>query len=180
VPPKSVAARIEARIHLIRGERVMLDADLATLYGVTTGALNQAVDRNADRFPDDFCFRLTAAELVALKSQSVISIRGRGGRRRSHPRAFTEHGVAMLSSVLHSPRAIAVNILVMRTFIQLRRALSDTAHLGHRIDAIERRIDVHGAVLETSFRRCGPSNEPHRKHAARSVSGRRLDSQFAI
>jgi 2-phospho-L-lactate guanylyltransferase (CobY/MobA/RfbA family) len=147
VPSKSVVQRIDALIHEIRSERVMLDADLATLYGVSTAGLNQAVDRNADRFPDDFCFRLTTAEIAALKSQSVISIRGRGGRR-SRPRAFTEHGVAMLSSVLHSQRAIAVNILVVRTFIQLRRRLSQTARLGHRMDEIERRIDVHSSVLQ--------------------------------
>ena len=147
MPPKSVAARIEARIYGIRGERVMLDADLAALYGATTAALNQAVDRNADRFPDDFCFRLTAAELRTLKSQSVISIRGRGGRTRSHPRAFTEHGVAMLSSVLRSPRAIAMNILIMRTFVQLRRTMSATTQLGHRVDDLERKVDVHGTVL---------------------------------
>ena len=123
MPPKSVVAQIEARIHVIRGERVMLDADLAVLYGVSTAALNQAVDRNAGRFPGDFCFRITAAERAALKSQSVISIRGRGGRR-SQPRAFTEHGVAMLSGVLSSARAVTVNILIMRTFVQLRRTMS--------------------------------------------------------
>ena len=124
----------------------MLDADLAVLYGVSTAALNQAVDRNAGRFPGDFCFRITAAERAALKSQSVISIRGRGGRR-SQPRAFTEHGVAMLSGVLSSARAVMVNILIMRTFVQLRRTLTKTTELGHRVDNLERQVDVHGAVL---------------------------------
>src|SRR5258707_11701315 len=102
----------------------MLDSDLAALYGVSTAALNQAVERNAGRFPDDFSFRLTTSERAVLKSQFVISIRGRGGRR-SQPRAFTEHGVAMLSSVLRSERAIAVNILLVRAFIQLRRVVTE-------------------------------------------------------
>ena len=130
----------------------MLDADLAALYGVTTAGLNQAVDRNADRFPDDFCFRRTAGELVALKSQSVIPLRGRGGRRRSQPRAFTEHGVAMRSSVLRSERAVAVNILIMRTFVQLRRTLNETTELGHRMDSLERRATVMARSYRTSLR----------------------------
>jgi ORF6N domain len=147
VPPKSVAARIEARIHVIRGERVMLDADLAALYGVSTGRLNEAVRRNHGRFPDDFMFRLSAEETADLISQIAISNSpGRGGRRKL-PFAFTEHGVAMLSSVLRSERAIAVNILVMRTFVHLRRSLNETAELGHRVDEIEHQIDSHDAIL---------------------------------
>src|SRR4029077_7938765 len=117
---------IEARIHVIRGERVMLDADLAALYGVTTGRLNEAVQRNHARFPDDFMFRLNAEEAAGLISQIAISKNpGRGGRRKL-PFAFTEHGVAMLSSVLRSERAVAVNILIMRTFVRLRRSLNET------------------------------------------------------
>ena len=138
MPPKSVAARIEARIHVIRGERVMLDADLAALYGVETKALNLAVRRNRGRFPPDFMFQLTLAEATSLRFQTEISKIGRGGRRY-RPHAFTEHGVAMLSSVLRSERAIAVNILIMRTFVQLRRALHETTRLALRVDAIERR-----------------------------------------
>jgi hypothetical protein len=108
VPPKSVAARIEARIDVIRGERVMLDSDLAALYGVATGRLNEAVRRNTGRFPDDFMFRITPAELNTLLSQIAIANRpGRGGSR-DLPHAFTEQGVAMLSSVLRSDRAVAV------------------------------------------------------------------------
>jgi len=146
VPAKSVAARIETRIHVIRGERVMLDADLAALYGVTTGALNLATRRNPGRFPADFMFRLTREE-AGLIFQIEISKIGRGGRR-FQPYAFTEQGVAMLSSVLRSERAVAVNILIMRTFVQLRRAINEVKDLSRRIDGIERRIDVHGAVLE--------------------------------
>jgi len=147
VPPKSVAARIEARIHVIRGERVMLDADLAALYGVTTAALNLAVRRNPGRFPPDFLFQLTPDETARLIFQIEISKIGRGGRR-FRPYAFTEHGVAMLSSVLRSERAIAVNILIMRTFVQLRHALSETNELGHRLDGIERTVGVHDAILK--------------------------------
>jgi hypothetical protein len=147
VPTKSVAARIEARIHVIRGERVMLDADLAALYGVETRIVNRAVSRSLRRFPADFMFQLTAVETDHLKSQIGTSSPGHGGRRKL-PFAFTEHGVAMLSSVLRTDRAVAVNILIMRTFVQMRHTLSETTELGHRIDGIERRIDVHGAVLE--------------------------------
>ena len=136
---RSVAARIEARIHVIRGERVMLDVDLAALYGVQTGRLNEAVRRNRSRFPTDFMFRLTVAETERLLSQVAIANRPRRGGSRDLPYAFTEHGVAMLSSVLRSSRAVAVNILIVRTFVQLRRTVSETTELGHRIDGIERR-----------------------------------------
>jgi ORF6N domain len=124
--------RIEQRILLIRGQKVMLDADLAELYGVPTRVMNQTVKRNIERFPEDFMFRLTVKETAglrdylgtaALRSQSVISNRGRGGRRYL-PLAFTEQGVAMLSSVLRSPRAVQVNIAIMRAFVKLREILA--------------------------------------------------------
>lgn len=118
----------------------MFDADLAELYGVTTSALNQAVDRNPARFPVDFAFRLTAQEITILKSQIVISRRGWGGRRRSLPRAFTEQGVAMLSSVLHSPRAIAANVLIMRAFVRLRQMQREYAELRQRLAELENRL----------------------------------------
>ncbi len=105
----------------------MLDADLAVLYDVTTGALNQAVKRNAERFPGDFMFRLTAEEGAYLKSQIVIS-NGWGGRRRSLPLAFTEQGVAMLSGVLNSPRAVKVNVAIMRAFVRMREAMFRTGN----------------------------------------------------
>ncbi len=147
MPAKSVAARIEARIHVIRGERVMLDADLAALYGVETRTLNQAIGRNRRRFPADFMFRLTAGEVSNLTSQIVMSSSRAHGGRRHTPFVFTEQGVAMLSSVLRSERAIAANILIMRTFVQLRRAISETAELGRRVDNIERRIDTQDTLL---------------------------------
>ena len=146
MPTKSVATRIEARIHVIRGERVLLDSDLAVLYGVETKVLNLAVRRNHERFPADFVFQLTREETSGLRFQAETSKIGRGGRRY-RPYAFTEHGIAMLSSVLRSDRAVAVNILIIRTFVQLRRTLSDTAELGHRVDGLERKIDAHGTVL---------------------------------
>ena len=124
----------------------MLDADLAALYGVATKVLNLSVRRNRSRFPDDFMFQLTSEETGGLRFQSETSKTGRGGRRY-RPYAFTEQGVAMLSSVLRSDRAVAVNILIMRTFVQLRRTLSEATELGHRVDGLERRIDVHGNVL---------------------------------
>ncbi len=125
----------------------MLDADLAALYGVPTGRLNEAVRRNRARFPGDFMFRLMTEE-ANLISQFAISSSGSYGGRRKPPYAFTEQGVAMLSSVLHSDRAVAVNILIMRTFVQLRRAVSETKELGHRVDSLEREVDEHGAVLD--------------------------------
>ncbi|MGI8907275.1 MAG: ORF6N domain-containing protein [Candidatus Sumerlaeaceae bacterium] len=166
-------------VHWIRHEKVMLDEDLAQLYGVTTGALNQAVKRNLDRFPDDFVFQLTAEEyhalrsqnvtldideeLGGLKSQIVISntkaaqnqssklsqnvTSSRGGRKRSLPYAFTEQGVAMLSSVLRSPRAVEVNIAIMRTFVQLRRLMDSNRDLERKIETLEKKYDEQFAAI---------------------------------
>ena len=132
---------LQRQIHLIRGARVMLDANLAQLYGVSTKRLNEAVGRNLQRFPDDFMFRLTRVEAALLKSQIATSKPGRGGRRRSTPRAFTEQGIAMLSSVLHAQRAIAVNVEIMRAFVRLRRLHSEHADLVQRISELESRFD---------------------------------------
>ncbi len=126
----------------------MLDADLARLYGVEVRALNQAVKRNGQRFPNDFAFRLTADEVAGLKSQSVISNRStHGGARRALPMAFTEHGVAMLSSVLNSERAIAVNIEIMRAFVQMRRVLMANADLAKRLSLLESEMARHAGEL---------------------------------
>jgi ORF6N domain len=151
-------------VFFIRGEKVMLDADLAQLYGVQTRVLLQAVKRNRQRFPDDFVFELTSEEFAGLRSQTVISnpassggasrLRsqvvtsktGRGGRRY-RPYAFTEQGVAMLSSVLRSTRAVAVNIAIMRTFVQLRRLMDTNQDLARKIDALEKRYDEQFAVV---------------------------------
>jgi hypothetical protein len=134
---------IQRSIHSLRGHRVMLDVDLARLYGVETGALNRAVKRNLERFPEDFMVQLTAEEAAALRCQSGTS-KGRGGRRYL-PYAFTEHGVAMLSSVLNSKRAIAVNIEIMRAFGMLRKMLAANADLAKRLALIEAEMAKHSA-----------------------------------
>ena len=137
VPPE----RIASRIYLIRGQKVMLDFDLAELYGVETRALNQAVTRNIDRFPEDFAFQFTRAEFNALMSQIVISNAGRGGRRKL-PWAFTEHGVAMLSSILRSKRAVQVNVAIVRTFVKLREMLATNEELARKVAQHDRQIAV--------------------------------------
>jgi hypothetical protein len=134
--------RIERAMHIVRGQRIMLDADLASLYRVQTGALNRSVKRNQSRFPNDFMFQVTAEEAAILKCQSGTSS-GHGGRRRSLPYAFTEHGVLMLSSVLNSVRAVAVNIEVVRVFVRLRHALTADAELSHRLAAVESSLSEH-------------------------------------
>ena len=138
-------------MHVVRGQRVLLDSDIAALYGVTTKHLNQQVKRNAERFPEDFAFRLTADEIAALKSQSVTSNSGRGGRRYP-PTAFTEHGALMLSSVLNSPTAVSVSIQVVRTFIELRRVLLSHADLARKLDALEKRYDSQFRVVFQAIR----------------------------
>ncbi len=141
---------IEQRILFIRGHRVILDRDLAELYGVPTGTLNQAVARNVSRFPTDFAFYLTPDEAAGLISQSVIS-NGRGGRRHL-PRVFTEQGVAMLSSVLRSRRAIDVNIAIMRTFVHLRELLATHQDLARRLQDLERKYDGKFTVVFDAIR----------------------------
>ena len=135
------AERIQSCIYLIRGQKVLLDEDLAELYDVQTRVLNQAVSRNIERFPDDFAFLLNMDEFENLKSQIVTS---RWGGRRKPPRAFTEQGVAMLSSVLRSPRAISVNIAIMRTFVRLRKILADNV-------ALRRKIEQHDEQIKQLF-----------------------------
>jgi len=139
---------IERRIYVIRGRKVMVDADLANLYRVATKALNQAVKRNAERFPDDFMFQLASDEAELLRSQTVTSNEGSGGRRYL-PFVFTEHGVGMLSSVLKSPRAVQMNILIIRTFIRMREMLASHADLAMRMDQIQLTQDFHASVINT-------------------------------
>jgi hypothetical protein len=143
--------RVERLIHLARGDKVLLDADLAKLYGVTTGALNRAVRRNASRFPPDFMFQLTANEAEILKCQSGISSSGHGGRRRSIPYAFTEQGVAMLSSVLRSERAVQVNVAIMRAFVSLRRMLASNETLARKLAELERHLEGHDQAIKSLF-----------------------------
>jgi hypothetical protein len=138
------AARIEQSILLLRGQKVLLDSTLAGLYGVQTKVLVQAVKRNRDRFPPDFLFELTNHEVTILRSQIVTS---RWGGRRYSPLAFTEQGVAMLSSVLNSPQAIGVNIEVMRAFVRLREMISTNKELSGKLDELERKVSTHDKAI---------------------------------
>ncbi len=156
VPPD----RIEASIYLIRKEKVILDHDLASLYGVATKALVQAVKRNADRFPLDFMFQLSEEEFTNLRSQIVTSS---WGGRRSPPYAFTEQGVAMLSSVLRSRRAVAVNVEIMRAFVRLRRLLLSQEELGRKLLALERRYDRQFRVVFDAIRQIMSPNVPPKR-----------------
>ncbi|MBN2580803.1 MAG: ORF6N domain-containing protein [Pirellulales bacterium] len=129
-------------VRVVRGQRVMLDFDLARLYGVSTSALNQAVRRNSERFPEDFSHQLTWQEVADLMSQNVIS-KGRRGGHRKPPWAFTEHGVAMLSSVLRSPTAVRVNIEIMRVFVRLRRLMATPGELVEQLTCLAETVQLH-------------------------------------
>jgi DNA-binding PadR family transcriptional regulator len=156
--------RIARAILVLRREKVMLDSDLAALYGVTTGNLNKAVKRNAKRFPIDFMFQLDAEEVANLKFQFGIS--SWGGRRR-RPYAFTEQGVAMLSSVLNSERAVKVNIAIMCAFVKLRETLDTNRELATKFTELERRVAKHdeeiAAILEAIRQLMAPSEKPRRE-----------------
>ena len=142
-------AQIKQAILLIRGQRVMLDRDLAALYGVETKNLNKAVGRNLDRFPLDFMFQLTADEADGLRFQ--FGTLKRGQHFKYLPRAFTQEGVAMLSSVLRSPRAVQVNIAIMRVFVGLRATLALHTELAHKLAELERKIEGHDTSIRTLF-----------------------------
>lgn len=141
---------IAHRIFLIRSHKVMLDSDLAELYGVATRILNQQVRRNVRRFPADFMFRLTPEVTNRLRSQIVISNIGRGGRRYL-PYVFTQEGVAMLSSVLSTRRAVQANVAIMRAFVRLRETLALHKDLARKLDELERRIEGHDAQIQSIF-----------------------------
>lgn len=160
----------------VRGERVMFDADLAKLYGVSTKALNQAMTRNKTRFPEDFAFRVTRPEFDSLRSQIVTTskrvprmwsqiVTTSQKRRRvdALPFAFTEQGVAMLSSVLRSPRAVEVNIAIMRTFVQLRRLMDSNRDLARKIEALEKRYDEQFAAVFAAIKQLIAPPAPSRK-----------------
>jgi ORF6N domain len=159
------AEQIALRIRLFRGQKVLLDSDLARLYGVTTGNLNKAVNRNRERFPEDFVFQLTAEEAQNLIFQIGRS-KGRGGRRHL-PYAFTEQGVAMLSSVLQSERAVKINIAIMRVFVKLREMLETNRELARKFSELEQHVDKHdeeiAAILEAMRQLMAPPEKPRRK-----------------
>ncbi len=157
--------RVAQSIRWIRRQKVLLDSDLAALYDVTTGNLNKAVKRNSDRFPSDFMFELKPEELTNLKFQFGIS--RWGGRRRSRPHVFTEQGIAMLSSVLNSERAIKVNIAIMRTFVKLRQTLDTNRELAQKFSQLEQRVGKHdeeiAGILEAIRRLMAPPEKPGRE-----------------
>jgi ORF6N domain len=166
-------------VHAVRGERVLFDADLAVLYGVSTSALNQAVKRNRNRFPPDFMFRLTEREWSALKSPIVAAPPSRSmmsqivtsSRRKlvAPPYAFTEQGVAMLSSVLRSQRAVEVNIAIMRTFVQLRRLMDSNRELARKIEAMEKKYDEQFAVVFDAIKRLIAEDDARRANPKRRI-----------
>jgi phage regulator Rha-like protein len=157
--------RIERSILLIRRQKVMLDSDLADLYGVETRILVQAVKRNAERFPSDFMFQLKQEEFDSLRSQIVIS-KGKGGRRYL-PYAFTEQGIAMLSSVLRSKRAVQVNIAIMRVFVRLREMLATHKELARKLSELENHLKDHDqqiqSIFEAIYQLIAPPEKPKKK-----------------
>lgn len=169
--------QIESRIFLIRGQKVMLDADLAELYGVVTGALNRAVKRNIERFPEDFMFQLTSEEFTDLRCQIGISNlksqiatsnnpvgspTGRGGRRHL-PYAFTEHGAIMAASVLNSPRAVETSVQVVRAFVRLRQMLASNAELSRKMATLEKKYDIQFKAVFDAIRELMTPLEPRKK-----------------
>ncbi len=157
---------VSSRIYLIRAKRVLLDSDLAELYGVLTKNLNKAVQRNLDRFPQEFMFQLSPEEVESLRFQIGTSKKGRGGRRYL-PYAFTQEGIAMLSSVLNSPRAVQANILIMRAFIKLREMVATNELVRQKIEELERKYQSHDkqftAVFEALRELLEPPKVPKKK-----------------
>ena len=158
--------RIESRIVLIRGHKVMLDSDLAELYGVTTKRLNEQVKRNRERFPVDFMFQLTSSETTNLRSQIATSKQRRGGRRY-RPYAFTEHGAIMAASVLNSHRAIEVSVYVVRAFVKLREMLRTHKELARKLAELEKRIEGHDEEIIVLFEAIRRLMEPPEKTSRR-------------
>src|SRR5580700_1677365 len=142
----TLASAVESRILLLRHQRVILDTDIADLYGVPVKVLNQQVKRNRERFPADFVFQLTSKEDAVLRSQFVTSKQGRGGRRYA-PYAFTEHGAIMAATVLNSERAVEMSVFVVRAFVRLRETLANNLQLAGKIDELEQRLDIHDASI---------------------------------
>jgi len=148
--------KLDELIREVRGQKVILDTDLARIYGIPTFRFNEAIKRNRERFPEDFMFRLTVAEFAALTSQFAISKKGRGGRR-TLPHAFTEHGAIMAANVLNSPHAVQMSVFVVRAFLKMRALLGDKRELAQKLASLEtelkKRLDVHEAVIVTILQR---------------------------
>lgn len=161
--PNTQPIAIEQRILLVRGHKVLLDSDLAALYQVQTKVLVQAVKRNVERFPEDFMFQLNTDEFENLRSQIVTSNNGGRGGRRTAPYAFTEQGVAMLSTVLRSPRAITVSIEIMRAFVRLRQVLASHKVLARKLAALEKKYDVQFKAVFEAIRQLMAPPLPKRR-----------------
>ncbi len=179
---------IESKILLIRGRKVMLDRDLAGLYGVETKAINQAVKRNSQRFPDDFMFRLSAEEARLLSRSQFVTLK-KGQNIKYLPYVFTENGVAMLSSVLNSERAIQVNIQIMRAFVKLRELLVTHKDLANKLEELERKIERHDEEISAIFQAIrnlmAPPAKPKRKigfdlKEKQARYGKRRDNKGAL
>ena len=167
MPGRELVA-IEPLIITVRGVRVILSSDLAAIYGVQTKALNQAVKRNADRFPSDFAFHLTSAESTRLvRSRSQFVTLKRGANVKYPPLAFTEHGAVMAANVLNSPRAVHMSIFVVRTFLRLRTWIQDQSELANRLDALEKRVGRHDrdlkGIIEAIRQLVSPTAPPQRR-----------------
>ena len=164
---KVTQEKIEKKIYLIRNQKVMIDQDLAELYDVSTGRLNEQVKRNLERFPTDFMFQLSKTEYNTIRSQIAILKTGKGRHRKYLPYAFTEQGVAMPSSVLKSKRAVQVNIQIMRAFVKLRKILSTHKELAQKLKELELKMDSHDqqiqAIFEVINQLLTPTEKPKRK-----------------
>jgi hypothetical protein len=145
--PAMLSVPVESRILIVRRQRVILDTDLAELYGVTVKRLNQQVNRNQERFPADFMFQLTSTEDKALRLQIATSKKGRGGRRYL-PYAFTEHGAIMAATVLNSPRAVEMSVFVVRAFVRMREMLAKNRQLAAKINELDRRLETHDTTIQ--------------------------------
>jgi ORF6N domain len=183
--PASEDLDLQQFIYSIRGQRVMIDSDLAHLYGVPTKAFNQAIKRNRERFPEDFCFQLTPDEVEALRSQSVTS-KGRGGRR-TLPYAFTEHGALQAANILNSSRAVAMSIYVIRAFVRMRDALTANEVVSRRLAEIETTLLTHDAALRELYETIRPlllpSEEPSRRQigfGARLANNSEMDPALRL
>jgi len=147
----AVAANVASQIRVVRGQRVLLDSDLAALYGVTTSALNQAMRRNKGRFPPDFLLRLSVSEWESLRSQIVILETGRGKHRKFLPVAFTEHGAIMAATILNSPRAVEMSVYIVRAFVKLREVLASHVELARKLETLEKSVASLDANTRKQF-----------------------------
>lgn len=162
----ATVANIESKILLIRGQKVMLDADLAELYGVETRRLNEQVSRNIERFPEDFMFQLSAEEFDSLRSQFAILKNGRGQHRKYLPYVFTEHGALMLGNVLKSEQAVEMSLMVVRAFVRMRELVAGNKELAQKLNQLERKVGAHDkaiAEIINAIRQLMAPSEPNKK-----------------